>query len=207
MKRNDLLAATLVFAVALGINPVLRGADPVPQCPACSAKETSKTQTVKATKEKLVQELIAILNETKSPDTFIVTASALGMMGHDARPAVPSIIRNADRLGLLKGISELAGEESEEAKPTRQQRIAEGIMDCLDQILSKQPSNGGKTANPPAVPLVCPPSGIILPECLPFPVCPPPAPKAPKALDADSTTSKTPSENTQVFSFFIGSVR
>jgi hypothetical protein len=204
MKPNDLLAAALVFTLALGIGPALRGADPVSQCPACCEKEASKTQTVKATKEKVVQELIVLLNETKSPDTFIVTASALGMMGHDARPAVPSIIRNADRLGLLKGISEMIGsEEAEEAKPSRQQRLAEGVMDCLDQILSKQPNNG-KTANPgpqpPAMPLMCPPSGLVLPECLPFPMCPPPAPKAPPALDASNP-------NKQIFSYFIGFTR
>jgi hypothetical protein len=220
MKRIDLLAVTLVFPVALGIGSALRGADPVPQCPACSGKETTKTTTVKATKEKLVQELVAILNETKSPDTFIVTTSALGMMGHDARPAVPSIIRNADRLGLLKGISEFAGEEAQEAKPSKQQRIAEGIMDCLDQILTKQPGNGGKATYqaplPPAMPLVCPTTSLVLPETLPMPASVPllpPLQKPPHAVDFAFPVNKAPGDNkppvdhTQVFSFFIGFTR
>jgi hypothetical protein len=197
MKRTDLLAATLVGAMALGIGPALRGADPVPTCSACTAKVADKTKTVKATKEHVVGELVTILNETKSPDTFVVTVSCLGMMGHDARMAVPSIIRNAERLGLLKEVSEFAWEEScEDAKPGKQQRIAEGIMDCLDQILSRQPGIGGKAAYqpnlPPPSPLVCPPSGLVLPQSFPIPVCaPPPAPPA----------DKTP------FGFFIGVTR
>jgi len=50
----------------------------------------------------LLSELIAILNETKSVDTFSVTVGVLSEMGPRAESAIPAIIRNAERLGFLK---------------------------------------------------------------------------------------------------------
>jgi hypothetical protein len=230
MKRNDLLAATLVLAASLALGPALRGADPVPQCPNCPncpAKAADKAKAVKETKEKLVHELVTILNETKSADTFVVTASCLGMMGHDARPAVPSIIRNAERLGLLKGASEVVcDEESEESKPTKQQRMAEGIMDCLDQILSKQPSGPKppQSYQPCAtlpVPVVCPAPGMAMPENIGFPVLPPPPPPAmtvpqparpvyaapPQSDPPPPPPARNPPPATCPFSFILGFTR
>lgn len=230
MKRNDLLAATLVLAASLALGPALRGADPVPQCPNCpncpATKTADKAKATKETKEKLVQELVSILNETKSPDTFAVTASCLGMMGHDARPAVPAIIRNAERLGLLKGISEFLCDEEEESKPSKQQKMAEGIMDCLDQILSKQPSGPKppQSYQPCAtlpVPMVCPAPAFAVPENIGFPVLPPPPPPVtpvpPPARQATSTPAQPapqaapPAKNappdTCPFSFILGFMR
>ena len=55
-------------------------------------------------------ELLDIIRTTDSPDTF--TAAVAGLVGADgaaekryARLAVPVVIRNAERLGLLKGIA------------------------------------------------------------------------------------------------------
>jgi hypothetical protein len=48
-----------------------------------------------------VQELIKILNETKSPTTVLATAVALLPMGDKARLAVPALLRNAERLKML----------------------------------------------------------------------------------------------------------
>ena len=53
--------------------------------------------------QKLADELVKILNETQSSETFFVTLQCL--MHTKASPdiAVPVIIRNADRLRLMKG--------------------------------------------------------------------------------------------------------
>jgi hypothetical protein len=53
----------------------------------------------------LYAELVAILKETESPDTFM--AAVTGLMateGHGKR-AIPAVIRSAERLGLLNGIA------------------------------------------------------------------------------------------------------
>jgi hypothetical protein len=52
-------------------------------------------------KQDLLSELIAILNETKSDDTFSVTVHLLAEMGPKAESAIPVVIRNAERLGIL----------------------------------------------------------------------------------------------------------
>jgi hypothetical protein len=152
----------------------------------CTKAKDAKVKDAKAAREKLVQELVTILSETKSVETYFVTVSALGMMGRDARPAVPAIIRHAERLEIFKDIS---FDDSE--KPNRQQRIAEGIMDSLEQILSKQP------VAPPQVsyqvtPAMCPPPpGMVLPTPVSFPIMPP-APPPPNALPCRPTAPQMP---------------
>jgi hypothetical protein len=49
-----------------------------------------------------VRELVAILDETRSVDTFLLTATALAELGSKAKPAVQAIIRNGERLQVLK---------------------------------------------------------------------------------------------------------
>jgi hypothetical protein len=59
------------------------------------------TKLPKTTAE-LVQELVLILAETKSEQTFTLTVGILSELGQDAKSAIPSIVRNAERLRLLK---------------------------------------------------------------------------------------------------------
>src|SRR5260370_27879624 len=51
-----------------------------------------------------VQELIKILNETKSPYTRVATTAALAPLGDKAKVAVPAILRNAERLKILESL-------------------------------------------------------------------------------------------------------
>jgi|SRR5579884_2110466 len=72
-----------------------------PSCPCCAAPEDER---------QAYQELMEIVRTTDSPDTFMAAVSALlGAEGpaekRFARLAVPTVIRNAERLGLLKGIA------------------------------------------------------------------------------------------------------
>jgi hypothetical protein len=68
-----------------------------------------------------VQELTAILDETRSVDTFLLTVSALAELGPKAKPAIRAIIRNAERLGVLK-------DQAMQATPSGER------MRCIGQV-------------------------------------------------------------------------
>jgi hypothetical protein len=87
-------------------------------------------------KKDLVAELIAVLDETKSVDTFGMTVGVLEKMGPKAKAAIPSILRNAERLGILKNHSEEGGRKCE-----RIERLAE--------ILEKITGSTGKPSTSP----------------------------------------------------------
>jgi hypothetical protein len=74
----------------------------------------------------LARELLAILNETRSPDTFLVTLSMLQVVKVEARLAVPAIIRNAERLRIFK--------RTNPDQPTEQQKM---IVECIAELLKK----------------------------------------------------------------------
>jgi hypothetical protein len=76
--------------------PASRSPFPVPTCPAAPAASHAD--------EALVNELVAILNETASRDTFCMTVQILGALKADPRLVAPAIIRNAERLKISKGI-------------------------------------------------------------------------------------------------------
>jgi hypothetical protein len=76
----------------------------------------------------VVQDLMAILNETSSPDTFMVTTMVLGKMGFAARPALPAIVRNGERLGLFRGLAD--------PNKANGMEVAEAVMESIDLILA-----------------------------------------------------------------------
>jgi hypothetical protein len=53
----------------------------------------------------LCAELMAIIKETDSPDTYTVAVYALTATGGHGKRAIPTVIRNAERLGVLKGLA------------------------------------------------------------------------------------------------------
>jgi hypothetical protein len=85
----------------------------------------------------LVGELAGILNETKSKETFSVTLAVLRKMGPEAKPAVPVILRNADRLGLFDGA----------VVPNGQARqAATEVLTAIDAILGRSEASPVPTA-------------------------------------------------------------
>jgi hypothetical protein len=114
------------------------GSGPCPSCTADANKAGSK----------LAAELVAILNETESVDTFLLTMSCLEAARPNAELVVPALIRNADRLGITKGIS--SGKNR-----TEQQ---EALLNTLEQLLKEheepEPTRAGKYVAPPAA--ACP---------------------------------------------------
>jgi hypothetical protein len=76
--------------------------------------------------EDFIGELVSILNETRSPDAFLVTLSILQEIKPEARTVVPVIIRNAERLRLFK--------RTNPDQPTEQQKM---IVECIAALLNK----------------------------------------------------------------------
>jgi hypothetical protein len=52
----------------------------------------------------LTQALVAILNETQSPDVLLMTMETLAELKAEPRLVIPALIRNAERLNMLEGI-------------------------------------------------------------------------------------------------------
>jgi hypothetical protein len=92
----------------------------------------------------LVQELIQIINETRSIDTFFVTTKLLEDMGAKSRPAVPAIIRNAERLELFKDTVLQTEKDGDKQKRVE---LTSMIVDSLGKIMGA--SSGGATPRQP----------------------------------------------------------
>jgi hypothetical protein len=136
---------------------------------------------------KLVEELLAILQETRSADTFIVTVKALSDLGPDAKTAVPAIIRGGDRLGLFKDIETQAKEEE-----------GSGLMivDAIEEILRGPCAAAGCV--PPSVVGVPAQAWTPMPFATPYcpapcyaPPVPPVAPWAPRPPEPTRPASLT----------------
>jgi hypothetical protein len=116
--------------------------------------------SVHAANEKLVHELIAILKKTKSQDTFLVTVRALEDIGPRSRAAVPAIILNAERLGLLKDILQQAEDEEKDGPGII---IAEAIEHIVAPRRDREAARPGATINYPPAPPVLPPPCVVSP--------------------------------------------
>jgi hypothetical protein len=88
----------------------------------------------------LVEELVDILNGTKSKETFSVTLAVLQKLGKEARPAISAILRNADRLGLFEG--GFSGDSK------AKQAVTE-VLEAIDAILER-PTAPAPTVAPAA---------------------------------------------------------
>jgi len=79
----------------------------------------------------LVQELIAVLNETKSREVMVMTIAALAELGPEAKCAVPVILRNAERCDLLRGVMEAS-------KDSDQSKLGTQVLEWLMLMLGKE---------------------------------------------------------------------
>lgn len=66
-------------------------------------------------REEYLEELASILDETKSPDVFMLTLRCLDDDGADPRQLIPVAIRNAERLGILADFAGKDGRKVERA--------------------------------------------------------------------------------------------
>jgi hypothetical protein len=129
----------------------------------------------------VVQELVAVLDRTSSPDTYVVTTAVLGKMGFAARPALPAVVRNGERLGVFKGVAGI-NKANEPPLPTEMvqeaRKVVEDILASVDLILAPI----GPVKQLPALPsndafsqgTYASPTGDKLPPPVPDTVPPPP---------------------------------
>ncbi len=122
----------------------------------------------------IVKELVDILGSTESPTTFALTVMALEQLGEPAKPAVPAIIRNAERLKIFSGASAMVHPN---AVPSKKQQLANAVAESIVHLL-----NGNRPQTAPACapvaayqqrPMVPVP---VAPSVLPAPVPQPPLP-------------------------------
>jgi hypothetical protein len=124
------------------------------------------------------KELLAILKETESPDTFLITLKLVVARTPDARGLLPTAIRNAERLGITKGMA--SGKLTHE-----QEMFAEAIEDLADAKKARASTASWSVQAGHGVRVVVPMLG-----------------PAPIALDTGIPVKKA--EQKQIFNFGLG---
>jgi len=105
-------------------------ADPLVKRQAAAPAARSSTDD-----DQLIDELAMILKETKSPETFLVTAMTLGRLGPKARRTLPIVIRNAERLELLEGLFDTNASSDNRA-------VAQDVIEVIEMIAGNK--SGGR---------------------------------------------------------------
>jgi hypothetical protein len=168
MKRRSWLVGILGLVGLLVLQPDVGATErescpqsPPPSQPSAAA-ENDLAGTVRSPRadDEFVEDLVSILNETHSPDAFLVTLSVLQELKPDARVVVPAIIRNAERLRLFK--------RTKADQATEEQRM---IVECLAGFVKKD-------AEPATRPVTPPPANAVPPAPLTSDIFP----RAPDAL-------------------------
>jgi len=161
---------------------------PAPE-PCCTVSTCTKCSPEKASSgnDKLIEELTAILKETKSPQTFLVTVKVLGVMGSEAKYALPAIIRNAERLELLDDLFNSGVENGNKI-------ATEELGKALEMILVDKYSARRRVVQPP-------PQVYYAPAPSAYPTAPaysnvPPTP-APGPTPLAPATKPVPDKNTK----------
>jgi hypothetical protein len=146
----------------------------------CEAKSTGCTPECCAAKPcpacadaKLYAELVGIIKETNSPDMFMVAVTGLMATEDHGRKAIPVVIRNAERIGVLKGIAK-------EHEPTPVQAALQGYLAACAGREDAPPTPADVVTTavrlqvmPPGAP-VAPPVPERAPVLMYAPVPPPP---------------------------------
>jgi hypothetical protein len=136
MKRIALLAGGLALTALLLPGQSGR-ADSTKGARTAATTQSAQTPRPSAcccSDEDVVQELIVVMNEAKSPMTLVMAVTALEPMGKKARPAIPAIIRNAERLKVMEGLQK-QGPQSLKAE------LAGAILDAIEAIQTGNRTN------------------------------------------------------------------
>ncbi len=138
MKRTALLAgavALVVVSLAFASYRAEQGSTGQPDwsTPRVTAAPPSTDRPAKPAT--LVDELVIILGETQSKETFTVTLAVLRKLGKEAKPAIAAILRNADRLCMFKG-----GLDGDSRGKEMSQEVLEAIDVILDSVNVKSPA-------------------------------------------------------------------
>jgi hypothetical protein len=177
MKRIVILATGLAAAALVACWQTGKADDnSPPQSAVPTARSAPSEGTVASKGNDNLQELLKILNETKSPYTLVATAVALVPMGEKAKQAVPTILRNAERLKLLDSLGNPGSRKAD---------IAEMLLEAIVAIQAGWSPDDGpvppwrwqpRTAPVPPEALARPPQPPFYgPPGCPSGICPAPA--------------------------------
>jgi hypothetical protein len=152
---NQLFAALTVCAFLAGTASAYETAKPSkPSAPKVASDEPDDAT-----------ELLTLINETESPDTFLIAVEALTGLEPERKGLIAAVVRNADRLGLLKGVAS--------GKVTEHQEVITKMLDKLVQARTEGRTRGRTSSNrycvPPQQLPVAPVVGdnAVLPHLLP----------------------------------------
>jgi hypothetical protein len=169
MKRIIAAVAVLgILAAAAAAQKAgnrMKAAPPSPACtahaPACHGPSPD---------EEIVKSLSAVLEETQSTDTLVVIAKALQEIGPAARPAVPTIIKAAER---LKVFDHHLPTDTAEDKQTG--ALCEALAEIITNLIKGEQANAPPAACVPVAPTPAAsyPSGPIPPAPTVAPAAPP----------------------------------
>jgi hypothetical protein len=179
MKRIGLLGGVLAAAALLPAQKVCAD-EPCPgglRCqvvvPVWGAKVVAGFRSSpfqRAGRGEVVEELVGILNRTESRDTYVVVVFLLDKMGPEARPALPAVVRNGERLGVFTDVADgkVKG---------RPMKLAREVLDALGRIAQQDGAANGVSVAPACVAGPVPCDGQALsPPRPPLPPPPPPMP-------------------------------
>jgi hypothetical protein len=128
-----------------------------PAATACPLAAPPSLAPARVHRAGVVEELIALLDETQSRDTYLATVLVLSRLGGEAKPALPAALRNAERLGLLRGLCK-------HGRPGKGNTAGTGILDALAAIAQA----------PALMPPYNPPPPAYAPPAVYVPATPPP---------------------------------
>jgi len=116
------------------------------------AKPTaSAPKAVKSADPDDVAELLAMLDETESADTFLVTLEALVGIEPERKGLLVAVIRNADRLGLLKGLSTGKLISGQEVLADAITKLIEVRAESKNKTNRTAPASNSRAYPPPAI--------------------------------------------------------
>jgi hypothetical protein len=97
----------------------------------------------KTSKDQAAADLVAIIKETESHETFMLALTALAALKPNDKTILPLAIRNADRLGMTEGMFK--------EKPSEEQEALENVFELLlgDQAVSRPRWYDDKPAKTP----------------------------------------------------------
>ncbi len=143
MNRSQLKWVVLALAALLAAQPGSAGAQ------TSKTAATSVSPGAAEADREIVKELVEILGSTEAPETFAVTVLALQQLGDLAKPAVPTIIRHAERLKIFEGTN---SQVNPNAIPSKKQQLANVVALAIQHLLGGRRAPTVQACWPPLQP-------------------------------------------------------
>lgn len=168
-SKDSKLPPFVQASPAPAVTPTPPASPPLPPLAPPPAKVAATTKPV----EPFVQDMLTVLEETQSSDTFLITLELLAKESGGASTAIPKVLKNAERLGLLKD----AIVQGRDEKPEIAEHILKLVQEMRDNDRAGRRSNryvspaASSWSSPACYPpgLAVPAAPVPLPAPLPGP--------------------------------------